>query len=139
MKISARFPDSNADFDILILNFRICDYLLHTCSLTVYRQELTLINVHYILCMWDTDTMYKQVIAIYMHGCKLTGQLQAYLQATPSLRRVWLARSILNYRYLHYIFACTTVSHYYREMCFKLATCADFSISDSGDYQFPDW
>ena len=22
--------------------------------------------------MWDTDTMYKQVIAIYMHACRLT-------------------------------------------------------------------
>ena len=29
-------------------------------------------------------------------------------------------------------FLCTTVSHYYRETCFKLATCVHFRISDFG-------
>ena len=62
------------DFQILIqiLTYwfwisRWCDYLLHIRGdwHSVYRQELTFINT----CMCDTDTMYKQVIGIYMHAC----------------------------------------------------------------------
>ena len=35
---------------------------------TVYRQELHS-STHYILCICNTDTMYKQVVGIYMHAC----------------------------------------------------------------------
>ena len=86
--------------------------------------------------------MYKQVIN-YVHACRLTtGNYTIIIvsQATPSLRRVWLARLLTLAVYI--MFICATVSYYYRETCFKQGTCADFSISDSGDYiqnQFPDW
>ena len=79
-KISARFPDfnegfwkldSSADFDILILNFRMM-YLLHTCRLTVYKQELTFINtLIFHACAIQTQLMYE-VIGIYMHACRLS-------------------------------------------------------------------
>ena len=78
----------------------------------------------------------QQVVAIYMHATtdnyKLRELTIIVSQATPSLQRVWLARRILTLKV--FTFLCTTVSHYYRETCFKVATCADFRISDSGDY-----
>jgi len=115
-----------------------CDYYMQTD--TVYRQELTF-TIHYISCICDTDTIYKQVIDIYMHACRLTRQLQAWeltiivSQATPSLRRVWLARVhvLALYVFTIYISMYNSKSLLYRETCFKLATCADFSISDFGD------
>ena len=53
--------------------------------------------------MWDTDTMYKQVISTYVHACmqielQAQGTYDIVTQATPSLRKVWLARG----KYLHY-------------------------------------
>ena len=62
MKISARFPDSSADFDILILNFRMM--WLFTAEMqtdTVPGRNLHS-STHYILCICDTDTMYKHVM-----------------------------------------------------------------------------
>ena len=76
--------------------------------------------------------MYKQVVGIYMHACRLTAlrQLQAYSRKPHPLCEGCGFREYLHYRYLQ---VCTTVSHYYREMCFDLATCADFTISNFGE------
>ena len=70
------------DFQILvqILTYwfwisRWCDYLLHTCSVTVYMQAGT--YIHQYTIFRDTDTMYKQVIAIYMHACSWWGLVLA--------------------------------------------------------------
>ena len=38
---------------------------------TVYRQELTFINTLYFVYV-GTDTMFQQVIGIYLHACRLT-------------------------------------------------------------------
>ena len=49
-----------------------CDYLLHTCRLTQCTGRNLHSSIHCIPCMCDTDTMYKEVIGIYMHACRLT-------------------------------------------------------------------
>ena len=88
--------------------------------------------------------MYKQVIAIYMHACRLTTdnyklrELTINSLASHTLSAKGVACETYTYISV-FTFLCTTVSHYYRETCFKLATCADFRISNSGDYQLPDW
>ena len=47
-----------------------CDYLLHKCRLTQCTGRNLHSSTHYILCICDTDTMYKQVMGIiYMHAC----------------------------------------------------------------------
>ena len=78
-KISASFPDFNEDFQIpmqidMIPNFRMMypDYLLHTCRLTQCIGRNFRSSIHYISCVCDIDTMYKQVIDIYIHACRLT-------------------------------------------------------------------
>ena len=97
---------------------------------------------HIILCesftlLLFTDTMYKQFIGIYMHACmglttdncKLRELTINYTLASHTLSAEGVAsESTYIYRYLQYIFLCTTVSHYYREMCFELATCADLAV-----------
>ena len=70
--------------------------------------------------------MYKQVIAIYMHACRLTTdnyklrELQSSL-ASHTLSAKGVACETYTYIIGIYIFLCTTVSHYYKETCFKLA------------------
>ena len=82
----------------------------------------------------------QQVIAIYMHACRLTTDnyklREIGLESHTVSAKGVACESILTLKV--FTFLCTTVSHYFRETCFKLATCADFRISDSGDYQFPD-
>ena len=66
MKISARFPDSSADFDVLILNFRII--WLFTAYMridTVYSQELTFYN--YFVYLRYRHNVQAAHIGICMH------------------------------------------------------------------------
>ena len=78
---------------------------------------------------------------IHLHACMqvdmtCSGNLQ-YSLASHTLSAKGVACETYTY-IIGIYFLCTTVSHYYRETCFKLVTCVDFSVSDSGDYQFPD-
>ena len=106
---------------------------------TVYRQELALINTLF-LCMWDTDTMFKQAIGIYMHACRLTAdnykfrELTILLQATPSLRRVWIP-SVLTLWVLFtiYISMYNSKSLLQRDVFRVSYLCRFYSISNFGE------
>ena len=79
--------------------------------------------------------MYKQVIGIYMHAQTLTslGTLLYIALASHTLSAQGEACDSTYITGILYFGLCTTVSHYYRETCFELATCADFSIFDFGE------
>ena len=89
MKISARFPDFSEDFCKIsrcqwrfLQDFQILVHVWHTdsefqdviiyciiCRLTQCTSRNLHSSMHYISCMCDTDTMFKQVIARYLHAC----------------------------------------------------------------------
>ena len=65
-------PDFSTDFDILILNFcaPFTAYMHQTDTVCTGRNLYS--SIHYISCICDTDTVYKEVIGIYMYACRLT-------------------------------------------------------------------
>ena len=132
------------DFQILIqiLTYwfwisRWCDYLLQRDSVDINTLYFVYVGYRHNVQAGHSH-LHPYMREDWPRTITSLGNLQYSLEShTPSAKGV--ACETYTYIIGIYIFLCTTVSHYYRETCFKLATCADFSISNSGDYQFPDW
>ena len=107
MKISARFPDSDADLDILILNFVIIYCII--CRLTQCTGRNLHSSIQYISCMWDTDKMFKQVIARYLHAWTINEPHLPYKTGLDVMQSHPLRRT----RFGQYQ-ACMQIGHNYK-------------------------